>query len=57
MVTYGSSSKDNIAFSENIEIFSSSATSNTITIQGSLSSVVKITLDGVSIDASATTGA
>lgn len=57
MVTYGSSSKDNIAFATEIVIFSSSATTNTITVQGSISGTVKITLDNVSLDASATADA
>ena len=53
-VTYGSSSKDNIAFATEIVIFSSSATINTITVQGGLSDAVNITLSGANIDASGT---
>lgn len=56
-VSYGSSSKDNIAFSENIEIFCSDDTkTNTITVEGGLSDNVNITLSGVNIDAPGTSG-
>ncbi len=54
-VTYGSSFKDDISLSENIEIFCSVAsTSNTIAVNGSLSGTVNITLNTSNIDVSGT---
>ena len=54
-VTYGPSSKDDIAFTENIEIFCSAAsTSNTVTVNGGLPGTVNITLNAANIDVSGT---